>query len=152
MVCLPRQHQSMGKIVADWWQYEHFWFDNGLMGFTEMKRSQNMYYKETLTELVHWFGHKKSWNGHRGTSGVMRELLWQYDCIKEILCEDNTILWISKIMFVCFSEIDRNSVRWCFIKLLWRLQSKTSSSSSFGWNIRISPQDFRVHQFPIAFV
>ena len=54
---------------------------------------------------------------------------------KEILCENNTILWIWK-----FCEFV--SVRCCFIELVWWLKSKTSSS--FGWEIRISPQTFRV--------
>ena len=51
-------------------------------------------------------------------------------CVKEILCEDNTILWISKL---CSSI----SVRWCFIELVWWLQSKISSSLPWPLHCKI---------------
>ena len=35
----------------------------------------------------------------------------QQDHVKEVLCEDNTILWISKLCWCV-------SVRWCFIELV----------------------------------
>ena len=52
-------------------------------------------------------GRKVEWN--------LLEDLW------EILCEDNTILWILELRSCV-------SVRWCFIELVWWLKSKTSSS------------------------
>ena len=36
-----------------------------------------------------------------------------------ILCEDNTILWISKLC-------SRVSLRWCFIELVWKTKEKNS--------------------------
>ena len=54
---------------------------------------------------------------------------------KEILCVDNTILWISKLCSCA-------SVRWCFIELVWRLKGKIFNV--LVREIRISPQDFRV--------
>ena len=63
---------------------------------------------------------------------------------KEILFEDNTILWISK-WCPCVS------VRWCFIELVWWLKSKTSSSFWVGnQNFITRFQGLKIlHQFTI---